>query len=390
MTRAPRVLGLMSGTSADGVDAVLLELTGFPALGAGGSSPPALDADGIAPRGRVLAHVYTPYPDALRAWVLEAMRGELPVSSLTQLNAALGQFYAQAALDLAKDADLIASHGQTVYHIPRFDEARDWRVRSTLQIGESALLAAETAKPVISDFRQADMALGGQGAPLVPFADLVLFARKNVRCALQNLGGISNVTYLPGLDANGVIAFDTGPANCLIDEAMQRLGQRFDDGGRIASSGRVEQRLVSLWAQDAYLELPPPKSTGREYWTLERLPGVFELAPKDIVASVTALTALTIVDQYQRFVWPIGLDEIIVAGGGAYNDALMKQLVASLPVPLIKLEDSIFGQYGFTSATREAAAFAVLGYYAFQGWPNVLAHTTGATRAAIAGKLTRV
>jgi anhydro-N-acetylmuramic acid kinase len=388
VTRAPRVLGLMSGTSADGVDAVLLELSGFPALGEGGSSVPTLL--GAAPRGRVVAHEYTPYPDALRAWVITAMRGDLPVSSLTQLNAALGRFYADAARDLALDADLIASHGQTVYHIPRLDEARDWHVRGTLQIGEAAILAAETNKPVMSDFRQADMALGGQGAPLVPFADVVLFARDGARCALHNLGGISNVTYLPGLDSSRVIAFDTGPANCLIDEAMQRLGQRFDDGGRIASSGRVEERLLALWAKDSYLELPPPKSTGREYWTLERLPGVFELAPKDIVASVTALTALIIADQYQRFVLPLGLDEIIVAGGGAQNNVLMQQLAASLPVPLVKLEDSIFGQYGFTSATREAAAFAVLGYYAFQGWPNVLSHTTGATRATIAGKLTRV
>jgi anhydro-N-acetylmuramic acid kinase len=277
-----------------------------------------------------------------------------------------------------------------VYHIPRLDEARDWHVRGTLQIGEAAILAAETNKPVMSDFRQADMALGGQGAPLVPFADVVLFAQSGVRRALHNLGGISNVTYLPGLDIGGVIAFDTGPANCLIDEAMQRLGQRFDNGGRIASSGRIEERLLALWAQDAYLELPPPKSTGREYWTLERLPGVFELAPKDIVASVTALTALIIADQYQRFVLPLGLDEIIIAGGGAQNDVLMKQLESSLPVPLVKLEDSSFGAYGFTSATREGAAFAVLGYYAFQGWPNVLSHTTGATRDAIAGKLTRV
>jgi anhydro-N-acetylmuramic acid kinase len=322
--------------------------------------------------------------------VLEAMRGELPVSSLTQLNAALGRFYAEAARGLAKDADLIASHGQTVYHIPRLDEAREWHVRGTLQIGEAAILSAETNKPVIADFRQADMALGGQGAPLVPFADFVLFARDGVRCALHNLGGISNVTYLPGLDSSGVIAFDTGPANCLIDEAMERLGQRFDKGGRIASSGRVEERLLQLWAKDAYLELPPPKSTGREYWTLERLPGVFELAPKDIVASVSALTAMTIQDQYERFVLPHGLDEVIVAGGGAENIVLMDRITKSLPVPVLKLEDSVFGQYGFTSATREAAAFAVLGYYAYQGWPNTLPHTTGAARAVIAGKLTKV
>ena len=169
---------------------------------------------------------------------------------------------------------------------------------------------------------------------------------------------------------------------------MNRLGQRFDDGGRIAASGKLEPRLLKLWQQDPYLELAPPKSTGREYWTLEKLPSVFELSPKDIVANVTALTANIIADQYQRFVIPHGLDEILVAGGGTANSVLMQQITSSLDVPIIKLEDSQFGQYGFTSVTREAAAFALLGYYAFQGWENTLPQTTGASRAVVSGRLT--
>ncbi len=386
MTRAPRVLGMMSGTSADGLDAVLLELSHFPALGSL-TKAPSLEL--AVPRARVLEHLYTPYPDDLRDWVLAAMQDKIGVSSLTQLSFALGDFYAESVKDLAREADLIASHGQTVYHIPRLDTARDWIVRSTLQIGDPAALALQTGKPVISDFRAADLVAGGQGAPLVPFADRIFFAESGVRRAIHNLGGISNLTYLPGLDASGVLAFDTGPANCLIDETMNRLGQRFDDGGKIAASGKLEPKLLELWQQDPYLELVPPKSTGREYWMLEKLPSVFELSPKDIVANVTALTAFTIADQYRRFVQPHGLDEILVAGGGTSNIVLMQHLTSSLDVPIVRLEDSKFGQYGFTSATREAAAFALLGYYAFQGWENTLPYTTGAARAVIAGRLTK-
>ena len=377
---------MMSGTSADGVDCVLLELPHFPRLGSG-NQPSILEMP--FPRASVLEHHYLPYPDDLRDWVLAAMQDQIGISSVTQLSFRLGQFYAEAAAELAKEADLIASHGQTVYHIPRLDDTKNWRVRGTLQIGDPSALALQTSKPVISDFRAADMVLGGQGAPLVPFADRIFFAEHGINRAIHNLGGISNLTYLPGLEPNGVLAFDTGPANCLIDEAMQRFGQRFDDGGAIAATGKLEPSLQKLWQQDPYLRLAPPKSTGREYWRLEKLPSVFELSPKDMVANVTALTAYTIADQYRRFVEPHGLDEILVAGGGTSNTRLMQQLTAALPVPVLRLEQSKFGQYGFSSATREAAAFALLGYYAFQGWQNTLPHTTGASRAVIAGRLTR-
>ena len=388
MNRAPTVLGLMSGTSADGLDAVLLELTDFPAIGSGGSHPPALGE--AVPRGRVVAHQYTPYPDELRTWVLEAMRGTLPVSELTQLHWALGEFYAAHALELARDADLIASHGQTVYHIPRVDSGRGWVQRGTLQIGEPSLLMLQSGKPVVSDFRSADLAAGGQAAPLVPFADWVLFAQAGVKRSIHNLGGISNLTYLPGMDSSAVLAFDTGPANALIDDAMGRLGKRFDDGGAIASSGQIETNLLEDWLRDPYFALPLPKSTGREYWSLERLLSVFELSPKDIVASVTAFSAAGIADQYRRFVLELGLDEILVAGGGAQNTVLMSQLEAALsPVRVLKLEDSLFGEYGFNGATREAAAFALLGYYAAQGWRNTLPHTTGASKAVLSGKIAK-
>lgn len=382
MTRAPRLLGLMSGTSADGIDAVLLELPGWPLPGEGGT-PPALS--GPAPRARILEHRFTPFDDNLRQAVLSAARDETTTSDIAQLHFRLGDALATAAADLAPGADLIASHGQTVYHIPRLDEQRGWQVRSTLQLGEASLIAQLTGKPVVSDFRPADLAAGGQAAPLVPFADRLMYAEAGVRRSVHNLGGISNLTYLPGLDEAGVLAFDTGPANALIDEAAERTGLRYDEGGRLGASGRVAAALVQAWLGDPYLERPPPKSTGRELWNLRQLPGAADLSPADLAATVTHFSALSVAEAYARFVVPLGLDEVVVAGGGAYNPTLMGALRDALsPVPVWTFE-----QRGWNASAREAAAFAILGYYAYQGWPNTLAHTTGARQAVIAGKLSR-
>ncbi|THF86707.1 anhydro-N-acetylmuramic acid kinase [Deinococcus sp. KSM4-11] len=372
----------MTGTSVDGIDAVLIELPGWPEFGTA-SQPPALS--GPAPRVTVLEHRYTPFQDDLRHALLAAGRDEARTSEITQAHFWLGEVLAEAAADLSGEADLIASHGQTIHHIPAPDAARGWHTRSTLQIGEASMIVERTGKPVISDFRPPDMAAGGQGAPLVPFADRITYAEEGVRRAVHNLGGISNLTYLPGLDGAGVIAFDTGPANALIDEAAGLFHQRFDQGGRMGALGHVADTLIRSWLDDPYLLAPPPKSTGRERWNLQALPGVFELNPEDIAATVTAFSAQTIARAYQEFVVPLGLDEIVVAGGGALNPTLMAQLRSALaPVPVVTFEER-----GWNSGAREAAAFAVLGYYAFQGWPNTLPGTTGARHAVIAGKLSR-
>lgn len=379
---APRVLGLMSGTSADGIDAVLTELPGWPALHGfrPGHGPPAL-AD-VAGKVRVLEHRFTPFSDELRSAVLAAGRDDARTSDLAQLHFWLGEVLAGAAAELADGADLIASHGQTVMHIPRVDAGRGWTRRATLQLGEAAVIAERTGKPVISDFRPADLVAGGQAAPLVPFADQIMFAEAGVRRAIHNLGGISNLTYLPGL-GEGVLAFDTGPANALIDEAAALAGLRYDEGGRLAASGQADAALIDLWLQDPQLRTPPPKSTGREYWTLAHLPGASALSVPDLAATVTAFSVQAIAQSYARFVLPHGLDEIVVAGGGAFNPVFMAQFRAALaPVPVVTFEEK-----GWNSAAREAAAFAVLGYYAAQGWPNTLPQTTGARRAVIAGKL---
>ncbi len=378
----------MSGTSVDGIDAALIELPGWPALGS--RTPPPIPA-GPVPRFAVLGHRFTPFADDLRSPLLAAGRNQVSVSDLAQLHFRVGEALADAASVFSADADLIASHGQTVFHLPRPDPAQGWHTPATLQIGEAAFIAERCGKPVISDFRPADLVAGGQAAPLVPFADRVMYAEEGVRRAVHNLGGISNLSYLPGLSAQGVLAFDSGPGNALIDEVAERLGRRFDDGGRLAAGGRVHEALVTAWMNDPYLRLPPPKSSGREYWNLTRLGGtqalhgLQDLSLPDLAATVTAFSARSVVDAYQRFVLPLGLDEVVVAGGGAYNPLLMAQLRAGLaPIPVMTFEER-----GWNSAVREAAVFAVLGYHAYQGWPNTLPHTTGARHAVIAGKLSR-
>lgn len=383
--RPPRVLGLMSGTSADGIDAALLELPGWPTLGAGGRFP---RLPGGVPRGRVVEHVFTPYPPELRAAVLRAMRNEADTADLTQLHWWLGEALAEAARPLAGDADLIASHGQTVAHHPRPDPARGWARPATLQLGAAAVVAERTGKPVVADFRPADLAAGGQGAPLVPFADWALFAQAGVRRAVHNLGGISNLTFLPGDDPAGVLAFDTGPANCLLDEVAALAGQACDEGGRLAAAGTLHPETLAAWLAHPELQAPPPKATGREVWTLGRLPSPASLSVPDLAATATAFTARTVADAYTRWVIPRGLDEMVVAGGGARNPVLLAALRRALsPVPVRTFSEVGWAEHGFTDATREAAAFALLGYARAQGWPNTLPGATGARRAVCAGSL---
>lgn len=380
----PRVLGLMSGTSADGIDAALLELPGWPPLGSGETFP-ALP--GEVPRGRVVEHVFTPFTPELREAVLAAMQSGADTTELTQLHWWLGETLAEAAAPLAPHADLIASHGQTVQHHPRPDLRRGWTRPATLQLGEVALIAERTGKPVVADFRPADMAAGGLGAPLVPFADWALFAEGGVRRAIHNLGGISNLTFLPGLDRDEVQAFDTGPGNCLLDEVAALAGQACDEGGRLAAAGQVHTETLAAWLAHPELQVPPPKATGREVWTLTHLPRPADLGLPDLAATATAFTARTVADAYAHWVVPHGLDEVVVAGGGARNPALLAALRSALsPLPLRTFTEVGWAAQGFTDATREAAAFAFLGYARAQGWANTLPRTTGARHAVSAGK----
>ena len=371
------VLGLMSGTSLDGVDGVLVRLE-------------CID-DHLS--WEVLARDTLPYSDALTARLKRALKPETSdVLLLTQLHTEVAHVYADLACSMternADRADLIALSGQTVYHIPRLDEARGWRTVSTLQLGEASIVAERCALSVFSDFRQSDMAAGGGGAPLVAFGDLKLYQAPGVSRSVHNLGGISNLTYLPAdADPAGVFAFDTGPANCLIDEAAtQHFGVPFDKGGALAAQGRVNEEVLTKLMAHPYLGLEPPKTTGRETFNLaelERDVSLAHLEAYDLLATLTAFTAVSIAQAY-KFVIPKGLDEILLAGGGAHNETLVTMLQGRLNIPV-----KTFEEVGWHSKDREALAFAVMGYYAHFGLPNTLPSATGARHPVIAGKLSR-
>ncbi len=368
------ILALMSGTSLDGVDAVLVRLR----------------REDSKLEHRVLARASEPYPSSLRGRLQRAMNpATSDVALLTQLHAEVGHAYANLAAEVQESAnervDLVALSGQTIYHIPLKDEAKGWRTPSTLQLGEASLVAERCFVPVYSDFRQGDMAAGGQGAPLVAFGDLHLFHKPGVTRAVHNLGGISNLTYLPANgDPNEVFAFDTGPANCLIDEAMERFyGLEYDSDGRHAASGQADDRVLSDLTAHPYLQRPPPKTTGREVFTLaevEKEVPLKRLEPDDLIATLTAFTAASIVEAYERFVPHV--NEIVFAGGGALNRALVAMLRERLETNV-----STFADLGWNAKDREALAFAVMGYFARHGLPNTLPNATGARRAVIAGKL---
>lgn len=375
------VLGLMSGTSLDGVDTVTVRL---------GTSDGRLSWE-------VIARSATPYPAPLRSRLELALKPETSdVVLITELNQELGLFYAevvaaaQAALPADETLDLAALSGQTVYHIPRPDPARGWRVKSTLQLGEAAVVAERCRLTTVSDFRQSDLAAGGQGAPLVSYPDSLLYSRPGVARAILNIGGIANVTYLPASgQPTEVLAFDTGPGNCLIDEALTRFaGLPFDEDGRVAASGEVDERALEELLDEPFFALKPPKTTGRELFHLDealargwegRAPALPALA-----ATLTALTVRSAASAIERHLGPLGVDEVLVAGGGARNPLLIAGLRRALGWPV-----NGFAALGYDDKDRETLAMAVMGYLALHGRPNVLPSATGASRPVVAGKISR-
>ena len=365
------VVGLMSGTSCDGVDAVKVRF---------GERVGGLE-------WTVLDRATLPYDSLLRERLLRTLNPETSdVLTLTQLHAELGELYADLAETLLP-FDLVSLSGQTVYHIPRPDAARGWRGAATLQLGEAARVAERVRKPVWSGFRQSDMAAGGQGAPLVAFADLKLFLEPGRALGVHNLGGISNLTYLPP-DGNpeNVAAFDTGPGNCLLDEAATYFfGLPYDAGGRLAAQGQVSETALNDLLAHPYFALPYPKTTGRDLFNLAAVQGVLTgLSGHDALATLTALTAETVARAYQTLTAESrAVQKVLVAGGGAANDTLMRALGARLRVPVEPLNVR-----GATYRDREALCFALLGFYAHCGLPNTLPSATGARRAVVAGTRT--
>ncbi|MDR7543413.1 MAG: anhydro-N-acetylmuramic acid kinase [Armatimonadota bacterium] len=376
-----RVVGLISGTSADGVDAALVEVT---------------DA-GLAAKVRLVAGLTHPFPPEDRDELFRMFEPQMAtVDRLARFDFRLGELFAEAALAVVARAglrpdqvDLIGSAGQTVWHIPAPHGA-------TLQIGEGAVIAERTGLPVVEDFRVADVAAGGHGAPLVPYFDLVVFRHPQRSRASQNIGGIANVTYLPARQPDGcriedVLAFDTGPGNMVIDGVIQQLtGGRwaFDRDGQMALRGQVDEGWLEDLLSDPYLRQPPPKTTGREVFGQPFASRLLEearrrgLSVEDTVATVSALTADSIVRAYQDFLLPRGgLDEVVLAGGGAYNRFLRERIAAGLGVP-VRLSE----EFGVDGKLKEAMAFALLASDAVAGLPTNVPGATGAAGPRVLGK----
>jgi anhydro-N-acetylmuramic acid kinase len=380
------VLGMMSGTSADGIDVALARISG---------APPNLNA-------KLLGHTSVKFPSALRKEILRvAEQRPITTGALSQLNFRLGELFADAALAACRKfrvsprrISLIGSHGQTIFHQGKPANFLGRLIASTLQIGEPAIIAARTGITTVGDFRPADIALGGQGAPLVPYVDYLLYRHSKLGRISLNLGGIANITVLPrAAKPRQVFAFDTGPANMLIDALVwhfTRGRQRYDKNAGLASQGRSLPALLDELLRDPYLKLAPPKSTGREYYGNAYLKQLLALGrrhhakPNDLIRAATIFTALSVIDALNRFVTPKKkIHQLIVSGGGAHNPLILAQLSAGLPG--IEVQPS--SRLGIPEDAKEAFAFALLTYETYHKRPANLPSATGARGPAILGKI---
>jgi len=377
-------LGLMSGTSLDGMDAALVEIEGT----------------GLSTRIRFLDFLTLPYDDATSKVLTKAVMGEEGGSRLVcGLNFLIGELCAEACLALCRKAgiekgmiDFVGSHGQTIYHLNNPDTICGKAIRGTLQIGEAAVIAERLGCPVVSDFRVRDMAAGGQGAPLVPYTEYLLYRREDRTVALQNIGGIGNITLLPaGCGPEGILAFDTGPGNMVIDAAAQALlGSPRDEDGRAAAAGKVNESLLE-WMRGFdrdYLEQRPPKSTGRERYNDDYVGNLLTrpldsgIKANDILSTVTFYTAETIALGIGKFCSPPP-EELFVSGGGLHNKALMSFIRELLPGCTIRSGDEL----GIPADAKEAAAFALLANEALHGLCNNAPSATGASHPVVMGKI---
>ncbi|MDA0748394.1 MAG: anhydro-N-acetylmuramic acid kinase [bacterium] len=374
------IIGLISGTSADGIDAALV----------------AVADSGVATRVRLLGFEFVPYSPELRREVLALSEpGAGSVDKICRMNAVLGEWFARAALAVCGKAevpvaqvDLIGSHGQTVHHLPEPEQVHGVTVRSTLQIGDASLIAQRTGITTVADFRARDMAAGGQGAPLVPLVDYLLFRSTEVGRVMLNLGGIANFTVLPSnCEAGDVFAFDTGPGNMVMDALVQEIrGQDFDRDGEVAAAGRVNYELLESLMTHPFLKLAPPKSTGREAFGRPVVEQVLvwrgRIPDEDLVCTAAAFTAQSVADAVRRFVLPVcPVQEVVVSGGGAQNPILMQMLGTELPGTKVHKMEHL----GVPSDAKEAVAFAVLANETVYGNPGNLPRVTGASESVILG-----
>ncbi len=383
--RQTTVAGVMSGTSADGVEVALCRISA--------------DKNGM-PRVRMLGHRSQPYPRAVREAVLRAMDAPaIAVAELSRLHWRLGAIYAgcveRAAAAIGARVELVGCHGQTVYHQGASKQFLGAPVRCTWQMGEAAVIAERLRCAVVSDLRPADMAAGGQAAPLVPMLDFCLFRSARVGRVLLNLGGIANVTVMPaGCALEEVLAFDTGPANMVIDGCMRRLfGKEYDRNGAVARRGRVVERVVEAVLRGGYFPALPPKSCGREEFGERFTEGFLARCRKagasdaDVVATATAVTARSIVEAYDRSVAEHmdGAVEVVAAGGGVRNGTLLGMLAEACTERGLRLRS--IEELGLATEAKEAVAFALLAWLTWHGRPGNVPSATGAARPVALGKI---
>jgi anhydro-N-acetylmuramic acid kinase len=396
------VAGVMSGTSADGIDVALVEISGNSLVRASQSI-------------QLLGHAAFPYPSQVRHAILSAMNAQsASVADLARLNSLLGELYADAVFATQKrfrvNANLVGCHGQTLYHQGEAQPFLGRKLTTTWQTGEGAIIAARVGVPVISDFRPADMAAGGKGAPLVPYLDYLWFRDNKLGRIVQNIGGIANLTAIPaGASPNELLAFDTGPGNMVIDALTQELFKEpFDRDGKIAASGEVLEQVLAHFLRLPFFNSQPPKTAGREEFGREFVDDFLRLCQRgrnqDVIATATALTARSIADAIRRFV--LGrksklpksssnrstnstkaphYHEIILSGGGARNSTLVAMLAEQLsPLGIVT---RFADEFGLPSDAKEAVAFAVLAYETWHRRPSNLTSATGAKRPALLGKI---
>ena len=375
-----RVAGLMSGTSVDGVDVAIVDI--------------------IRHKVNLLAFDVFPYPNALRREILRLCSPETALlDNICHYNFVLGDVFADAIMKLCSESgiplnsiDLVGSHGQTIYHNPRGKRYSKTKIRSTLQIGEPSVIAHRTGITTVADFRPRDMAAGGEGAPLVPYADYILFGRNRSSRAVQNLGGIANVTFLPCCcKQDDIVAFDTGPGNMVIDGVIRLISngrRRFDSGGKMAARGTVNKRLLNEMLRHPFLRRCPPKSTGREEFGISFAKKIYKqatekgIANDDLMATVTAFTAKSIAQAYCKFL-PTIPEEIIMCGGGSRNNTLVEMLRSELPEAKMLSTDD----FGISVDAKEAVSFAILAWATMKGLTNNVPGVTGAERPVIMGKI---
>ncbi len=376
------VIGLISGTSADGIDAALCEING---------APPHISA-------RIVEAITHPYPSGFQDRVLRAgLPEESHVDELSELNVHVGELFAEAVLALLKEAsltpadvDLIGSHGQTVWHMVQPDGS----ATSTLQLGEGSVIAERTGITTIGNFRPRDIAAGGQGAPLTSYADWLLLRHPDRWRAVQNIGGIGNVTFLPPLSdtTSQPLAFDTGPGNSLIDVVTTLItggAQHYDADGALAARGAVDRAWLESLMAHPYYTRQPPKTTGRELFGAAMGAALLEagrtrgLDDTGIVATLTALTAATIADSYRRFA-PAPVAEMIVGGGGRRNPVMMRMIRERMPELAVRTHEDI----GIDSDNKEALVFALLAHETWHARTGNLPSLTGASHPVVMGQIT--